>query len=326
MRRTRRTGFTLVELLVVIAIIAMLIGLLLPAIQRAREAANRAKCANNLKQIGLAVHNFESANRYLPANGLFGLDNYSVHARILPYIEQANLYLLVDLRASAVSQPAVTSQRIAIYVCPNEVNDKPRPGSPARYPTSYGTGWGDWPIAYWITSTGGNGAFPINPAAEKTGLSMADITDGTSSTVGFAEVKAFGSYVAGSGTAPVTPPATAADVLALAGTIRAGVTHTSWAEGIGIYVGVTFALPPNTVVNYVNPADGLTYDVDYLYSKDVVPATNVDYGAITARSFHPGGVNTAFMDGSVRFISSSIAAATWRSLGTRNGGEPVGDF
>src|ERR1051326_1257077 len=114
----RRPAFTLIELLVVIAIIAVLIGLLLPAVQKVREAAARAKCQNNLHQIGLAMHNYASTYSRFPTNGIYPAakpspDSYSVHARILPFIEQANLYALVDLNASATSQPDVVKQRIA---------------------------------------------------------------------------------------------------------------------------------------------------------------------------------------------------------------------
>jgi prepilin-type processing-associated H-X9-DG protein len=141
-----------------------------------------------------------------------------------------------------------------------------------------------------------------------------------------AEVKAFGSYLAGTGAAPTNAPATPGGLLALGGTLRANVTHTSWAEGIGIYTAVTFVFPPNTIVSYFNPADGQTYDVDYEYGKDLVPSATIEYAALTARSYHRDGVNALFMDGSIHFITNSIAQATWRALGTRNGGEPVGDF
>src|SRR5436189_2686354 len=169
-RRQSRAAFTLIELLVVIAIIAVLIGLLLPAVQKVRDAANRMKCQNNLKQIGLALHNYESANGLFPPNGVYPAkatqaDSYSALARILPYVEQSNLYQLVDLNAPANTQNAVTSQRIPIYLCPSETRDRAKPptGSQTitRYPLNYAAAEGTWLV--WNPTVGqvGDGAIVL---------------------------------------------------------------------------------------------------------------------------------------------------------------------
>jgi prepilin-type N-terminal cleavage/methylation domain-containing protein/prepilin-type processing-associated H-X9-DG protein len=328
MRTPRRMAFTLIELLVVIAIIAILIGLLIPAVQKVREAAARAKCANNLKQIGLAVHQFESARGYLPPNGSwatasvsFSGQPYSVFARLLPYLEQSALYQQVNLNLSALNQPAVIAQRIPTYICPSDPNDKLRQSTVPAYPSTYAPGWGDWFCGNYNTGQFGNGAFPGVAYPSPGSLRLTDITDGTTTTVGFAEVKAFGSYVGLDATVPPTAiPNSPADALALGGAFTQNGGHTSWAEGQIEFVGLTFVFPPNTYVPFYNPNDGQIYDVDWL------GGTTLSYSAFTARSYHSGGVNAMFMDGSVRFIANSIPQATWRALGTRNGGEPIGDF
>jgi prepilin-type N-terminal cleavage/methylation domain-containing protein/prepilin-type processing-associated H-X9-DG protein len=327
--RAIRTAFSLIEVLVVIAIIAVLIGLLLPAVQKVREAANRSKCLGNLKQIGLAVHNFESVNAYLPPDGSWNTAVSTAHlngtpasalARILPYVEQVTLYQQMNLDISIGLQPAVTGQRISVFLCPNDPNnDRLNVGPPPAYATNYAAGTGDWLFENHTTGQFGNGAFPGVSYPSQGNLRLSDITDGTSATVGFAEVKAATSYLLYPGNLPAGTPAplTTTDVLAMGGSINVGRGHTSWAQAAAFYTALSFTLPPNTTAPYTNSADGQTYDVDW-----VGGVQNV-YGAVTARSYHPGGVNTLFTDGSVRFITNSIDQATWRALGTRNGGEVV---
>jgi prepilin-type N-terminal cleavage/methylation domain-containing protein len=319
----RHRAFTLVELLVVIAIIGTLVALLLPAVQAAREAARRSQCSNNLKQIGLALHNYESVHKAFPPSALYPVgntsaDTYSVQARILPFLNQANVYGQIDFSMSAISQPSVVGQRIVVYQCPSESRRVPRVTTTlVRFPLNYGANVGTWFVYDPSSGKGGDGALPANSFTR-----AGEFTDGLSNTIGFAEVKSYMSLVRDSGSpmglgAPI--PATVSEVLAYSGTFGADTGHTGWTESPSFQTGVTFVFPPLTKVLFNNA--GAMVDVDWVSRREGGSATQITYAAMTSRSYHSGLVNAQVMDGSVRTYSASIEMAAWRALATRNGGE-----
>lgn len=332
-----RRAFTLIELLVVIAIIAILIGLLLPAVQKIREAANRLKCSNNLKQIGLAVHNFESTNQFFPPASTFPRTTaaalpFAVHAVILPYMEQENLQRLIDFSrnySDPVNIPAAR-YRVAIFMCPSEVNDRERPdGAIVYYPLTYGANMGQWLVFDANTGTPGDGAFPVRYASFTgqlfaPGHTTGAFTDGLSNTIGFAEVKAYQPYFRDGGTpsAAGTPqPATPADVVAFGGDFKTNSGHTEWVDAYVHQTGMTTLFPPNTKFPY--STGGISYDVDFTSAREARVLTNRTYSSVTSRSYHTGGVNTMLMDGSVRFTRDTIQRSVWQAMGSPALGETV---
>ena len=330
-----RSAFTLIELLVVIAIIAILIALLLPAVQQAREAARRTHCRNNLKQIGLALHNYHDAFGQFPpsfvadGNGLVnptGGGEWSIQARILPYLEQANLYDLADLTFSYEDpvNVGVAPTRVDTYLCPSEPNDHVRldgTGAPEHHPLNYGFNGGTWNVFDIATYRTGNGAFAPNK-----GFRVRDFIDGTTNTLGFSEVKTFTPYNRDGAFGTAAIPDTAADVetlIGMGGSNRADSGHTEWVDGRVHQTGFTATLPPNTPV--VVPT-GVNEEGDYTSCREDKTCNAPTYAAVTSRSWHVGMVHSMLMDGSVQSISENIDLDTWRNLSQRNDRNVVGQF
>ena len=321
-----RRAFTLVELLVVIAIIGILVGLLLPAVQSAREAARRVQCANNLRQSGLAMHNHEAALKRFPPlsdyNDAGSLVYWSFHTRLLPYLEQSNLYGLIDFKLPISQQPAVAKLRVAHLLCPSEPNDRERPDGPTfvHYPLNYAGNAGLWHI-FQPPIGRGNGVFQVNKPTR-----VAEIADGLSNTVGIAEVKAFTPYIRDGGNPAATTaavPSSPGDLATFGGEFKADSGHTEWVDARVHQTGFTTTFSPNTKCPYV--LGDKSYDIDFNSMREGRSTTVPTYAVVTSRSHHVGLVQVLIMDSSIRSISSSIDQAVWRALGSIAGREVIGE-
>lgn len=337
----RRRGFTLIELLVVIAIIAVLIALLLPAVQAAREAARRAQCVNNLKQIGLAVHNYESSIGSLPwGDGPKGWNDWSAFALLLSYFEQSNAFNALNFynghnrpyidSTGPLTNTSVFRSVISSFLCPSDIDRLTNAdGSHVNYCGNAGNN----PSAFYNgpsynSASQSSGAFNgLFGWATRSGVvRFAEITDGLSNTAAFSEkLKGIGilntngldptkptssiSLVAGPATPQdVTPQAYYSLCMAKApgspGTTLAGVYSMGkwWFAGHPALTRYNHVMTPNS------------------WSCAVASDVNSG-GAYTASSRHPGIVNMLMADGSVRSIKNSIGSTIWWALGTRAGGE-----
>jgi prepilin-type N-terminal cleavage/methylation domain-containing protein/prepilin-type processing-associated H-X9-DG protein len=320
----RRTGFTLIELLVVIAIIAVLIALLLPAVQAAREAARRAQCTNNLKQLALAAMNYESANGMLPPAACSSLDyykgltyyrdNFSSFTRMLPFTEQAPIYNSVNFNMTYanIENRTIFGAQINTLVCPSDTNTAPQAMTPANgftssnydatsattiamaYFSSYSSSQGTFWSNYYIGAGGGtqvqsqqNGAIIIDGAVR-----IASITDGTSNTFVFGE-KAHGYFAVYDA--------------------KYQNCDTAWPSGLYFDTMFTTTYPPNLPTSNT-PGLQLNGTPSYSY-----------YYSTDATSYHPGGLNFAFCDGSVRFIKNTIQSWTFGTGAADSYGDAIPD-
>jgi prepilin-type N-terminal cleavage/methylation domain-containing protein/prepilin-type processing-associated H-X9-DG protein len=333
-------GFTLIELLVVIAIIAVLVGLLLPAVQKVREAANRAKCMNNLKQISLAALNYESTYGILPpgqgrpplpAND-FG-SRPSILAIILAYVEQTNKYnqfnFDYDINNTPQNDAAVT-QDIPIYLCPSDPSQNVLQfdGSGPRGRSNYYGNIGGTANQQ-TTNPAVAGVFNFlldNNGNVISKVHIADITDGTSSTAMFGEIKRskavpfdYSSFSNPTWFQPdlvyLINPAVWSDTVPNTTVCDNWNDSNNW-DVIG-YRGEEYyrSLPEVNTYAHTLPPNTAHWDCGngYLFTA----------AHMASRSYHSGGVNIAFCDGSVHFIADSINPVTWLALGTRAGGEVI---
>jgi prepilin-type N-terminal cleavage/methylation domain-containing protein/prepilin-type processing-associated H-X9-DG protein len=346
----RRNAFTLIELLVVIAIIAVLIALLLPAVQSAREAARRSQCVNNLKQIGLACHNYASTHGVLPAQSLANrgdaTTSWSVSwgDLILSQIEGGAMYsaLNFSLEMTNGANTTVGYSFVATYLCPSE-NIKTRPGDPWA-PHSYAANvGGPGTIAQWSgTIVPGKNPW-YNNSNNQGGVGFESIIDGTSNTAMFSEhLIGIGNGTNNGLLVPRSDNNAKRAMFVMAISLKAddtvnglanakqfaqmcqtipGTTVSAGTRNVGTHWNLGFAYAiPNNGYNHVNGPNQPR--CTYTNSED----TNWWCGtlcSVAPTSNHPGGVNIGFADGSVRFIKDTISQQTWWAIGTRNGAEVV---
>jgi prepilin-type N-terminal cleavage/methylation domain-containing protein/prepilin-type processing-associated H-X9-DG protein len=323
----RRAGFTLVELLVVIAIIGVLVALLLPAVQAAREAARRGQCQNHLRQVALASHGYHDTMLRFPA-GWCRPHNASAICSLLPYLEQGNKANVFDWTQDingAATNAAARSQDVKVYMCPSDQGS-------GRFFTGLSNAQGSEPTGRnnYMPNMGSranfaevdngvrmkaNGIFFRNSSVR-----MAEITDGTSNTALFSECQR----------GPVVAPSAAQDLL-----VSTEVDFGTW-DGSPNVDTVRPAGCENRSATTAKYRGGQYYRGGVMWTgfynhtltpnfkgRDCYRSSGLDSGHYAARSYHPGSVNVALGDGSVRAVTDSIDLAAWQAAGSRGDGEAI---
>jgi prepilin-type N-terminal cleavage/methylation domain-containing protein len=341
MNRSKRRGFTLIELLVVIAIIAVLIALLLPAVQAAREAARRSQCVNNLKQIGLALHNYHSSINALPwDHGPQGWNEWSGLTMLLPYMEQTPLFNSINFIAFNNSPCApgggqinstAMNNKISGFTCPSDLDRLTSPTGHLNYMMNVGSdAWSPDVISSWA-------GIGVSMYVNASVVSFASITDGLSNTAAYSEmVKGVGGDTVnatnqGESFDILKPSASMSPVSNFSGTPQADYA-ACLAAGAPTASNFTGDWPVGQYWHSTQRINGHYHHTMPPNSWNCQSTTsppnsggsgNNNFGAFTASSRHPGIVNVLICDGSVKAIKGTISAQTWWALGTRANNEAI---